>query len=178
MLPAAPAPLFYGHGRQSAEPAERSLAVVLIQHLNKRADADDAIARIADSQAFPQVARSVLLWGPDPSDPEGYHGSTKVLTRAKGNAALAVGAAPVAADPGGPWPNLPGAAQLPQSAARRGGGWDRGDRPRWGAFVRGDRWSVVRRGIPAGVAERRPQAELSHGRLDASEDWPPSEFKR
>jgi putative DNA primase/helicase len=66
--------------------AERSLAVVLVQHLNRRSDADP-LARIADSQGVPQLARSVLIWGPDPSDPEGDHGTMKVLTKAKANLA-------------------------------------------------------------------------------------------
>jgi putative DNA primase/helicase len=68
--------------------AERRLAVVLVQHLNRRTDAGgDPLARIADSQGIPQLARSVLVWGADPSDPEGDHGTQKVLTRAKGNLA-------------------------------------------------------------------------------------------
>lgn len=65
---------------------ERRLAVLLIQHLNRRADTLDALARIADSQGIP-VARSVLIWGPDPSDPDGDQGTAKVLTRAKNNIA-------------------------------------------------------------------------------------------
>lgn len=65
--------------------ATYGLAVVLIQHLNRRSDASDPLARIADSQGIPQLARSVLLWGPDPADPEGDRGSRKVLTRVKGN---------------------------------------------------------------------------------------------
>lgn len=80
--------------RQALEPirqlaAERKLAVVLVQHLNRRTDAGDPLARIADSQGIPQLARSVLIWGPDPSDTDGDQGSTKVLTRAKGNLARA-----------------------------------------------------------------------------------------
>jgi len=66
---------------------ERRLAVLLIQHLNRRADTFDALARIADSQGIPAVARSVLIWGPDPDDPEGDQGVTKVLTRPKNNLA-------------------------------------------------------------------------------------------
>lgn len=80
--------------RRALEPlrqlaAERKLAVVLVQHLNRRSDAGDPLARIADSQGIPQLARSVLIWGPDPSDPEGDNGAMKVLTRAKGNLARA-----------------------------------------------------------------------------------------
>jgi putative DNA primase/helicase len=66
--------------------ADRELAVVLIQHLNRRVDGDP-LARIADSQGVPQLARSVMIWGPDPSDPEGDHGAGKALTRVKGNLA-------------------------------------------------------------------------------------------
>ena len=47
----------------------------------------DPLARIADSQGVPQLARSVMIWGPDPSDPEGDHGTRKALTRVKGNLA-------------------------------------------------------------------------------------------
>jgi hypothetical protein len=72
---------------------ERGLAVLLVQHLNRRADTTDALARIADSQGIPAVARSVLIWGPNPSDPEGDQGWLKVLTRAKANLARAHAAA-------------------------------------------------------------------------------------
>lgn len=64
--------------------AEHRLAVVLVQHLNRRNDSDP-LARIADSQGIAQLARSVMVWGPDPADPEGDHGGRKALTRAKGN---------------------------------------------------------------------------------------------
>jgi putative DNA primase/helicase len=79
------------HVRLALEPvrqlaAERGIAIVLIQHVNRRSDSDP-LARIADSQGVPQLARSVMIWGPDPSDPEGDHGIRKVLTRAKGNLA-------------------------------------------------------------------------------------------
>lgn len=78
--------------RRALEPlrtfsAERELASLLLQHTNRRADAADALARISDSQGIPQVARSVLIWGPDPSDPDGDDGTMKALTRAKGNLA-------------------------------------------------------------------------------------------
>lgn len=66
---------------------ERRLAVVLVQHLNRRSDAGDALSRIADSQGIAQLARSVLVWGPDPADPEGDQGVRKAMTRAKGNLA-------------------------------------------------------------------------------------------
>jgi putative DNA primase/helicase len=66
--------------------ADRKVAIALIQHLNRRSDGDP-LARIADSQGVPQLARSVMIWGPDPGDPEGDHGTLKVLTRVKGNLA-------------------------------------------------------------------------------------------
>ena len=65
---------------------ERSLAAVAVQHVN-RSDATDALDRIADSQGLPQVARSVLVWGPDPQDVAGDLGTRKVLTRPKNNLA-------------------------------------------------------------------------------------------
>jgi hypothetical protein len=68
---------------------ERQLAVILIQHLNRRSDTNDALARIADSQGIPALARSVLIWGASPDDPEGDQGTLKVLTRAKSNLARA-----------------------------------------------------------------------------------------
>jgi RecA-family ATPase len=76
--------------------AERQLAVVLVQHLNRRSDAGgDPLARIADSQGIPQLARSVLVWGPDPADPEGDRGNMKALTRAKGNLTKATASATI-----------------------------------------------------------------------------------
>lgn len=68
--------------------------MVLVQHLNRRSDAGgDPLARIADSQGIPQLARSVLVWGPDPADPEGDRGKMKALTRAKGNLTKATASA-------------------------------------------------------------------------------------
>lgn len=80
------------HVRRALEPIrrlaqERGIAILLVQHLNRRGDTTEALARIADSQGIPAVARSVLIWGPNPSDAEGDSGSLKVLTRAKGNLA-------------------------------------------------------------------------------------------
>jgi putative DNA primase/helicase len=62
--------------RRALEPlrllaAERGVAVVLVQRLNRRSDATDPLARIADSQGIPQLARSVLVWGPGPQRPRG-----------------------------------------------------------------------------------------------------------
>jgi len=59
-------------------------AVVAVMHLNK-STSTDPLARIADSGAFTALARSVLLFGADPDDPDGDHGSRRVLTIAKGN---------------------------------------------------------------------------------------------
>ncbi len=64
--------------------AKRRFALLGVQHLN-RGDSDDPLARIADAQGIPQTARSVLVWGPDPDDPEGVYGDRKILALAKGN---------------------------------------------------------------------------------------------
>jgi hypothetical protein len=61
-------------------------AVLAIMHLNK-AGGTDALARIADSTAFTALARSVLLFGPDPEDADGERGARKVLTVPKSNLA-------------------------------------------------------------------------------------------
>lgn len=62
----------------------RRFALLGVQHINRRADSDP-LARIADAQGIPQVARSVLVWGPDPDDPDGDGGDHKVLATAKNN---------------------------------------------------------------------------------------------
>jgi hypothetical protein len=59
-------------------------AVVCVMHLNK-STSTDPLARIADSGAFTALARSVLLFGSDPDDPDGDDGNRRVLTVAKGN---------------------------------------------------------------------------------------------
>lgn len=59
-------------------------AVVLVMHLNKGEGADP-LRRIANSGAFTALARSVLVFGADPEDPEGDRGSRRILTVAKGN---------------------------------------------------------------------------------------------
>jgi hypothetical protein len=76
------------HVRRALEPlrrmaAELGPAIVLVQHLNRRGDTTEALARISDSQGIPQLARSVLVWGPDPED-DG-EGTRKVLTAPKAN---------------------------------------------------------------------------------------------
>jgi putative DNA primase/helicase len=73
---------------------ERGLAAIAVQHLN-RSDATDALDRISDSQGLPQVARSVLIWGPDPQDAAGDAGSRKVLVRPKNNL-VSAGVSPAA----------------------------------------------------------------------------------
>jgi hypothetical protein len=73
---------------------ERRLAAIALQHLN-RSDATDALDRISDSQGLPQVARSVLIWGPDPQDAAGDAGSRKVLVRPKNNL-VSAGVSPAA----------------------------------------------------------------------------------
>jgi putative DNA primase/helicase len=62
----------------------RRFALLGVQHVNRRTDSDP-LARIADAQGIPQVARSVLVWGPDPEDPDGDGGDRKVLATAKNN---------------------------------------------------------------------------------------------
>lgn len=64
--------------------SDSECAVVCVMHLNK-SNATDPLARIADSGAFTALARSVLLFGADPDDPEGDDGTRRVLTVAKGN---------------------------------------------------------------------------------------------
>jgi putative DNA primase/helicase len=62
----------------------RRFALLGVQHVNRRTDSDP-LSRIADAQGIPQVARSVLVWGPDPEDPDGDGGDRKVLATAKNN---------------------------------------------------------------------------------------------
>jgi RecA-family ATPase len=65
-----------------AKMAERNdLAVVGVMHLNRR-DARDVLTRISGSGGFGNLARSVLLFTPDPDDPEG---PTRILALAKSN---------------------------------------------------------------------------------------------
>lgn len=63
---------------------ETGAAVLAVMHLNK-AEGTDPLRRIGNSAAFTNLARSVLIFGPDPEDPEGARGSGRVLTCAKGN---------------------------------------------------------------------------------------------
>lgn len=67
-------------------------ADIVISHFNKASEGD-VLARVTDSGAYVQMARSVLMFGPDPDDDEGDRGSSKVLVVAKSNLA-----------PPGDWP--------------------------------------------------------------------------
>lgn len=62
----------------------RELAVVLVAHLNK-GPSTDPIQRLGGSIGLPAAARSVLLLGRDPDDPEGSSGSRRVLAHVKSN---------------------------------------------------------------------------------------------
>lgn len=61
-------------------------AVVAVMHPNK-SQGTNALARIADSGAFTNFARSVMFMGPDPCDEAGERGSRKVLALPKSNIA-------------------------------------------------------------------------------------------
>lgn len=60
----------------------RRFAIVGLLHTNRWSDSADPLSRISEAQGIPQVARSVLVLGPDPTDPEG---DGKVLATAKNN---------------------------------------------------------------------------------------------
>jgi hypothetical protein len=60
------------------------VAVVAIMHVNRR-DTSDASARFSGSPAFRNAARSALVFGADPSDPEGRDGPHRVLAQNKAN---------------------------------------------------------------------------------------------
>jgi putative DNA primase/helicase len=60
----------------------RRFAIVGLLHTNRWSDSADPLSRISEAQGIPQVARSVLVLGPDPSDPEG---DGRVLATAKNN---------------------------------------------------------------------------------------------
>jgi RecA-family ATPase len=64
---------------------ERGLAVLTIMHLNKGQGAD-LIGRIGGSVAFTGAARSLLVFGADPQDPDGEDGCMRVLAQ-RGNLA-------------------------------------------------------------------------------------------
>jgi hypothetical protein len=60
-------------------------AVVAVVHLNKNDKVRDALARIGGSVGLAAAARSVLLLRPDPEDPKGAKGATKVVAHVKSN---------------------------------------------------------------------------------------------
>jgi putative DNA primase/helicase len=69
------------------EAAQRlGCAVLLVLHPNKTQSNDPSV-KIGESYAFQALARSVLVLGPDPHDPEGERGSRKALAVAKSNLA-------------------------------------------------------------------------------------------
>jgi putative DNA primase/helicase len=63
---------------------ERDLAVVVVAHLNK-GQSTDPLQRLGGSVGLPAAARSVLLLGRDPVDPEGERGNRRVLAHVKSN---------------------------------------------------------------------------------------------
>jgi hypothetical protein len=63
---------------------EHRLAIVAVIHLNK-GDTTDVLARVSGSVGFTAAARSVLVFGRDPEDPEGETGSRRVIAHAKCN---------------------------------------------------------------------------------------------
>src|SRR5207249_11464451 len=60
---------------------ETAAAVIAIVHLNK-SEVPHVLGRVCGSVGFVAAARSVLLLGPDPDDPQG---PTRVLAHAKSN---------------------------------------------------------------------------------------------
>lgn len=63
---------------------EHDCAVVVVMHPNK-GSSSDPLTRLADSGAFGQFARCVLIQGADPADPEGDRGKQKVVAVGKAN---------------------------------------------------------------------------------------------
>lgn len=60
----------------------RHLAVVGLLHTNRWSDSADPLSRISEAQGIPQVARSVLVLGADPLEPDG---DRRILAAAKSN---------------------------------------------------------------------------------------------
>jgi len=60
------------------------VAVVAVLHVNRR-DTSDASARFSGSPAFRNAARSALVFGADPADPDGKDGPNRVLAQNKAN---------------------------------------------------------------------------------------------
>ena len=59
-------------------------AVVVVSHLNK-GNSTDPLQRLGGSIGLPAAARSVLLLGRDPDDPDGVEGDRRVLAHVKTN---------------------------------------------------------------------------------------------
>lgn len=64
--------------------ADLDLAVLAVLHLNK-SDSGDALQRVGGSVGLTAAARSVLMLGRDPDDPEGERGAGRVIAHAKCN---------------------------------------------------------------------------------------------
>lgn len=60
------------------------VAFLGVMHVNRR-DTADSSARISGSSAFRNAARSALIFGTDPSDPEGKDGPRRVVAQNKAN---------------------------------------------------------------------------------------------
>ena len=65
---------------------ELDLAVLVIAHLNKSTGAQ-GLNRISGSGAFGNAARSVIVFGADPTDPEGETGDQRIIAHLKCNVA-------------------------------------------------------------------------------------------
>lgn len=63
---------------------DERIAIIVVAHLNK-GQSTDPIQRLGGSIGLPAAARSVLLLGQDPDDPEGAGGSKRVLAHVKSN---------------------------------------------------------------------------------------------
>jgi AAA domain len=59
-------------------------AILIVAHLNK-GQGTDPLQRLGGSIGIPAAARSVLLLGRDPDDPDGEQGSQRVLAHVKSN---------------------------------------------------------------------------------------------
>lgn len=75
--------------RQVLKPASKlaednDLALVAVMHLNK-GESSSALNRIGGSVGFRNAARSVVILGRDPEDPDGERGPRRVLAHAKSN---------------------------------------------------------------------------------------------
>lgn len=64
-----------------------NMAMPVVAHLNKGGGSTDYLQRVAGNMAFTAAARSSLLFGADPTDPEGENGSQRILALGKSNLA-------------------------------------------------------------------------------------------